>query len=83
MIFSDEYSAERGAGKKQIWVFGSLKDKWKPSMVETYKSNKNMKIMVWGMFWGSGRSSLHIMDRDFESKKYGYSANSYIEVLDA
>ena len=23
------------------------------------------------------------MDRDFESKKYGYSANSYIEVLDA
>ena len=23
------------------------------------------------------------MDRDFESKKFGYSANSYIEVLDA
>jgi hypothetical protein len=22
------------------------------------------------------------MDRDFESKKHGYSANSYIEVLD-
>ena len=52
-------------------------------MVETYKSNKNMKIMVWGIFWGSGRSSLYIMDRDFESKKFGYSANSYIKVLDA
>ena len=82
-MFSNECSAERGAGKKQIWVFGSLKDKWKPSMVETYKSNKNMKIMVWGMFRGSGRSSLYIMDRDFESKKHGYSANSYIELLDA
>ena len=23
------------------------------------------------------------MDRDFESKKHGYSANSYLEVLDA
>jgi hypothetical protein len=23
------------------------------------------------------------MDRDFESKKHGYSANSYFEVLDA
>jgi hypothetical protein len=40
--------------------------------------------MVWVMFWGDGeRSELYIMDRDFESKKGGYSANSYIEVLDA
>ena len=80
-MFSDECSAERGAGKKQIWCFGELKDKWKPNMVKTYKSNKNMKIMVWGMFWGAGRSSLYIMDREFEAKKQGYSANSYIEVL--
>jgi hypothetical protein len=35
------------------------------------------------MFWGDGkRSELYIIDRDFEAKKYGYSANSYIEVLD-
>ena len=26
---------------------------------------------------------LYIMDRDFEAKKQGYSANSYVEVLDA
>ena len=39
--------------------------------------------MVWGCFWDTGRTSLYIMDRDFESKKHGYSANSYIEVLDA
>ena len=39
--------------------------------------------MVWGAFWDLGRTNLYIIDRDFESKKYGYSANSYIEVLDA
>ena len=39
--------------------------------------------MVWGCFWDTGRTGLYLMDRDFESKKHGYSANSYIEVLDA
>ena len=52
-------------------------------MVETYRTGKDLKIMVWAMFWGSERSSLYIMDRDFESLKHGYTANSYIEVLDA
>jgi len=39
--------------------------------------------MVWGCFWAVGRCDLYIFDRDFESKKHGYSANSYTEVLDA
>jgi len=42
-----------------------------------------MKIMVWGCFWDNERTNLYIMDRDFESKKHSYSANSYLEVLDA
>jgi hypothetical protein len=42
-----------------------------------------MKVMVWGAFWDVGRTNLYIMDRDFESKKHGYSANSYLEVLNA
>ena len=42
-----------------------------------------MKVMVWVCFWDLGRSNLYIIDRDFESQKYRYSANSYIEVLDA
>ena len=41
-----------------------------------------MKIIVWACFWDNGRSDLYIIDRDFESKKHGYSANSYLEVLD-
>jgi len=52
-------------------------------MVQTYGTNKNIKVMVWGSFWDLGRSNLYIMDRDFESKKHGYSANSYLEVLNA
>lgn len=42
-----------------------------------------MKVVVWGCFWDHGRTSLYIIDRDFESKKHGYSAESYLEVLDA
>ena len=39
--------------------------------------------MVQGAFWDLRRTNLYIIDRDFESKKHRYSANSYIEVLDA
>jgi len=82
-IWSDECSAERGKGKKQVWVFGVPADKWKPDFVETYRKGKDLRVMVWACFWGHGeRSPLYIMDRDFESKKHGYSANSYIEVLE-
>jgi hypothetical protein len=39
--------------------------------------------MVWGAFWDNGRSNLYIIDRDFKSKKHGYSTESYLEVLEA
>jgi len=52
-------------------------------MVTTYKAGKQMRVMVWAAFWGKGeRSKLFVLERDFESKKHGYSANSYIEVLE-
>jgi len=52
-------------------------------MVQTYGTNKNMKVMVWGSFWDTSRSDLYIIDRDFESVKHRYSAKSYLEVLEA
>jgi hypothetical protein len=82
IIWSDGCSVERGRGKRQEWVFRTPVDKWKKEMVQTYDTNKNMKVMVWGAFWDEGRTSLYIMDRDFAAKKYRYSANSYLEVLD-
>jgi hypothetical protein len=42
-----------------------------------------MKVMVWGAFWDLGRSGCYIIDRDFESAKHRYSAQSYLEVLNA
>jgi hypothetical protein len=51
-------------------------------MIQTYKKGKDILVMVWGCFWEDGRSDLYLLDRDFESLKHSYSANSYIKVLD-
>jgi hypothetical protein len=65
------------------WVFGTLSQKWDPVLVTIYKKGKDIRVMVWGVFWGDGkRTPLFIMNRDFESKKHRYSAESYLEVLD-
>ena len=82
VVWSDECSIERGRGKRDEWVFRTPAQKWQRQMIQTYNTKKNMKVMVWASFWDTGRSSLYIMDRDFESKKHGYSAESYLEVLD-
>jgi hypothetical protein len=42
-----------------------------------------MQVMVSAAFWGEGeRSDLLILERDFGSKKYRYSANSYLTLLE-
>jgi transposase len=82
-MWSDECSAERGRGKVAEWVWGIPSDKWTPEMVTTYKPGKQMRVMVWAAFWGNGeRCPLYILSRDFEAKKHGYTANSYLEVLE-
>ena len=62
IMWSDECSVERGRGKRAEWCFRTTTEKWQPRMVQTYGTNKNMKVMVWGCFWDLGRSSLYIMD---------------------
>jgi hypothetical protein len=53
-------------------------------MVTTYKAGKQMRVMAWASFWGiRERSKLFLLACSFESKKHGYTANSYIEVLEA
>ena len=51
-------------------------------MIQPTPKGKDIKVMVWAAFWGGGSSDLYPLERDFESKKNGYSANSYIDVLD-
>jgi transposase len=38
--------------------------------------------MIWAAIWGQNHSNVYFLDRDFESKKHGYSAQSYIKVLE-
>jgi transposase len=50
-------------------------------MIQTYSKGKALSVVVWACFWALGRSDLYILERDFESKKHGYSAKSYLQVL--
>ena len=40
-----------------------------------------MKVIVQGYFQDDSKTNLYIIDYDFESKKYKYSTESYLEVL--
>ena len=51
-------------------------------MIQATLKGKDTKVMVWTAFWGGGVSDLYLLKRDWEVKKMGYSANSYIDVLD-
>ena len=82
-MWSDECSVEQGKERKTVWVWGMSEDKWKLSHVTTYKKGKGMQVIVSAAFWGEGeRSDLLILERDFESKKHRYSANSYLTLLE-
>jgi DDE superfamily endonuclease len=82
IIFGDESSVERGAGGQRQWAWRTAEKKWAPQFVQTYSKGHDISIMVWGAIWLGGRSDLVIMTRDEEAKRNGYSANSYIDVLD-
>jgi hypothetical protein len=45
-MWSDECSCERGRGKRDEWCFRTSTEKWQPKMVQTYGTNKNMKVMI-------------------------------------
>lgn len=51
-------------------------------MIQPYKKGRGVSVMVWGAFYGKERANLVVMSRDQSSIRQGYSANSYIEVLD-
>jgi transposase len=82
IIWSDECSVERGTGKRREWCFRTPAQKWNKNMIQPYKKGHDFSIMVWACFWGLEHSNLYALERDFEAKKQGYSARSYIHVLD-
>jgi hypothetical protein len=56
--------------------------KWDKEMIEPYKKGKDIRIMIWGGIWIGGRSDVVMMTRDEGSEKKGYTAQSYIQVLE-
>jgi hypothetical protein len=83
IIWSDECSVEKGAGNRPSWVFRSVGEKWDKDMIDTYSKGKALSQMIWGAFSGAhGRSEIYVLERDFESKKHGYSARSYLDCLE-
>jgi DDE superfamily endonuclease len=81
IIFSDECSLDRGVGARRTWVFRTPHEKWNQEMIMPYKKGKDISVIIWGTIYGDGRSDVVIMDRDPDSEKSGYSANSYLAVL--
>ena len=73
---------ERGSEKNRIWVFRFPEEKWNKEMIQGVLKEKGVSVMVWAAFWGKGRSDLYKLSKDFEAKKMGYSANSYLEILE-
>lgn len=82
VIFSDECSVEMGVGKKRPWAFGHPSQKWDHNKVSEYPKGRQGSVMIWCSIGGSAlRSELVVMERDEESLRKGYSANSYLQTL--
>ena len=71
----------RGSGKEKEWVFGTPAQKWDRDKLQETPKGKAFRVMIWGAFRGSERSDLYMLERDWKSKKHGYSAASYIKIL--
>lgn len=78
IIQSDECSIERGSGNRRQQVWRIPSQKWDKDMIMPSKTGKDISIMVWAAIFGDQKGNVYILERDFESKKHGYSANSYI-----
>jgi hypothetical protein len=84
IIWSDECSIEIGKGTKNFWVFrlNRIGEKWKKELIIPYKKGKGISYMIWGAIWGGSHSDINILSRDLEANRGGYSATSYLEILE-
>lgn len=69
VIWSDEAFVAQESSKAREWVFETPQQKWDRYKITTVPNEKPFRIIVWGAFWGSERSDLHLLKRDWESKK--------------
>ena len=50
-------------------------------MIQSYKKNKNVSIMIWICFWSLKRSDFYVLTRNFNNKREEYSVKSYLRLL--
>lgn len=81
VIFSDECSVERGAGKGTKWIWRHTGQAFDKDKVQTRNKTKDIRVMVWGAITYNQVSDLIIMQRDMKAKRQGYTAESYIQAL--
>ena len=60
----------------------NLGEKWKTKHIQPFKKGKGVSVMIWAAMWGENQSELTVLVRDPEAKRNGYSANSYLKVLE-
>ena len=82
MIQSNKCSIEWGSRKDRYQVFRTPYQKWEKEMVNIYKKEKNIRVIVQAIVSSTtSYTKLLIIDCDFKSKKYRYSIASYITIL--
>jgi hypothetical protein len=59
-----------------------LGSKWKKENIAPYMKLKKVSIMIWAAIWGSSHLEINQMTRDENSCRNGYSAASYLEILE-
>ena len=51
-------------------------------MISTYKKGKDISVMIWGAIWIGERLDVVLLERDPDAPHRGYSAISYLDILD-
>ena len=74
--------SDQHPGFDRAWVFRFLDEKWRKDIIQLYKKGKGISIMVWAAFWGRERANLVRIRGDPSTKRGGYTAISYLEVLE-
>ena len=50
-------------------------------MIESYKKDKDINVIIWDVIYKNERSDIVFMKRDSDLNKLEYSVNSYLNVL--
>ena len=83
-MFTDKCTVKQKDSTTKLYVFlprGSQL-RYHKDYIDGYPKNRGFGVMLWAAIYGSYRSPLVFLERDFESKKMGYSSASYIKILE-